>query len=102
VETEIIKRPDGRAYKPRKVIAYLLGEDYEGVIVLGIHDIARAQVLADALVRTGVDPGYVAVKPETGWWREGYESGQLRWISDEMRGRAGVLFRDLTENSSRA
>jgi hypothetical protein len=100
VETEVIERPDGRAYKPRKIIAYLVGEDYEGVIVLGTRDIARAQVLADVLVQAEVDSSYAAVKPEAGWWREGYESGCLRWIADEVRGRAGVLFRDLAERGN--
>ena len=99
METEVIERPDGRPYRPRKVIAHLVGEDYEGVIVLGTHDIARAQVLADALVRA-YDSGYVAAKPEAGWWREAFESGRLRWTADEVRGRAGVLFRDLAESGN--
>jgi hypothetical protein len=100
METEVIERPNGKAYRPRKVIAHLVGEDYEGVIVLGTHDIARAQVLADELVRIYVDSREVAAGPVTGWWRDGFECGQLRWIADEVRGRAGVLFRDIIETGS--
>jgi hypothetical protein len=97
METGVIQRPNGKAYRPRKVIGYLAGEDSKSVVVLGTHDIARAQVLADELVRIYVDSRETAADPVLVWWRDGFECGQLRWIADEVRGRAGVWFRDIVE-----
>jgi hypothetical protein len=100
METEVIQRPNGKAYRPRKVIAYSVTDEYEeicGVLVLGTHDIARARVLADELVAHYVDSCEVAAEPETGWWRDRFESGRLRWAADEVRGRAGVLFQKIIE-----
>jgi phage terminase large subunit-like protein len=100
METEVIERPNGKAYRPRKVIAYIVVDGYEdacGVVVLGTQDVARAQVLADQLVRAEVDGGCVAAAPAAVWWRDSFEYGQRRWVSDEVRGRAGVLFTDIIE-----
>jgi hypothetical protein len=97
---EVIERPNGKAYRPRKVIAYIVADEYEevcGVLVLGTHDIARAQVLADSLVAYYVDSREVAADPVTGWWRDGFESGRLRWVADEVHGRGGVLFQKIVE-----
>ena len=99
-ETEVIERPNGKAYRPRKVIAYIVVDGYEdacGVVVLGTQDVARAQVLADQLVRAEVDGGCAAAAPVTGWFRDGYEAGHPMWVADEVRGRAGVLFTDIIE-----
>jgi hypothetical protein len=95
--TEVVQRPNGKPYRPRRVIAQAVGEDNEGVIVLGTHDLARAQVLADRLARQIAGPEYTAADPEAGWWRDGLEGGERRWVWDEVNGRAAVLFRDIVE-----
>jgi hypothetical protein len=97
MEAETIQRPNGKPYRPRRVFAQAVGEEDEGVLVLGTHDMARAQVLADKVARYIAGNGFVAAGPETGWWRDGFECGQRRWVSDEEHGRAGVLFRDMVE-----
>jgi hypothetical protein len=100
--TESIARPSGKAYQPRKCVAYPVTDgDYEpvGVLVLGTHDTARAQLLADDWVAFYVDGGCVAVDPVTGWWRDGFGCGGRRWVTDEIRGRAGVWFREIVERS---
>jgi hypothetical protein len=97
-----VTRPDGRVYRPRKVIAYPVADADEmtsGVMVLGTHDIERARVLADQCAAAWADGGYVAAEPVTGWFREGYESGRPMWLQDETRGRAGVWFREITERT---
>jgi hypothetical protein len=98
-----IRRPDGRLYQPRKVIAWPLAGDDEvtsGVMVLGTHDIERARKLADEALADWTDGGCTAAGPETGWFREGYESGRRVWVRDNVRGRAGVLFRRLAESGN--
>lgn len=97
--SEAIKRPNGKTYRPRRVLAYPVGEDGEGVVVLGTHDLARAQALADEVARSVAGSGFVAADPWRGWWRDGFECGERRWVSDEERGRAGVLFREIVEAS---
>lgn len=92
-----IKRPNGKLYRPRRVVAYAVGEDTDAVLVLGTHDLDRARPLADDLARYLLGAGYAAVQPETGWWRDGMEMGERRWVTDEVRGRAGVLFREIVE-----
>lgn len=93
---EVIMRPDGKPYRPRKVVAWPVADADEmtsGVMVLGTHDIERARKLADECAAAWAGGGCVAIEPETGWFREGYESGRLMWLRDEVRGRAGVWFR---------
>ena len=95
-----IERPSGKVYRPRKVIAHAVADEdglTSGVMVLGTHDIERAQKLADECAAAWVESGYVAISPECGWFREGFEAGELRWLRDEERGRAGVCFRDIVE-----
>jgi hypothetical protein len=97
---EPVMRPNGKPYRPRKVIAYGVADEdgvTSGVMVLGTHDVERAQKLADECAAAWVESGYVAVTPERGWYREGFESGELRWLSDKERGRAGVHFREIVE-----
>ena len=96
-EAETIQRPNGKPYRPRRVAAFTVGEDDEGVVVLGTHDLTSAQVLADELARRVAGPEYVAVDPWRGWWRDGFENGRRAWVCDEEHGRAGVLFRDIVE-----
>lgn len=97
---DTVTRPDGRIYKSRKVIAHIVGDEDEipsMVLVLGTHDIVRAQPLADHVARMYTEPGCVAAKPETGWWRESIRDGRPWWVDDDRRGRAGVMFREITE-----
>jgi len=97
-----VTHPDGRVYWPRKIIAYPVA-DYDemtsGVMVLGTHDVERARVLADQCAAAWVGGGYAAVDPVAGWYREGYESGQRRWIRDETKGRAGVWWSEIVERT---
>lgn len=95
-----VTRPDGRVYRSRKIAAYAVTDDDEGfgaVVVLGTHDVARAQPLADAYVRWQVDGGYVAADPVTVWWRDAFSGGRRCWAEDPVTGRAGVWFRRLDE-----
>ena len=98
--SEVITRPNGRPYRPRKVVAREVADAEEmtsGVMVLGTHDIERARKLADKCAAAWVDGGYVAAEPEAGWFREGYEYGRPMWLRDEVHGRAGVWFREIVE-----
>jgi len=97
--TETLTRPNGRTYRPHKVTASFLYDENEaeaGVMVLGTHDVARAQRLANDLVKSW-DSGYVAVDPVTSWYRDGFEGGRRRWIHDAEHGRAGVCFGEIVE-----
>ncbi len=99
---ETITRPNGKPYRPRKVVTEGIVDDDGvecGVVVLGTHDIDRAQVLANEYVARHVDSCDVAAGPEPGWYRLGVSSGTFRWVSDEEHGRAGVLFRQIVEGS---
>lgn len=91
---EPITRPNGQLYHPRKVVTVAWEDDDGGdcgCIVLGTHDIARAQPLADEACELW--HGMPATRPELGWYRLGYQSSQeLHWINDPVRGRAGVYF----------
>lgn len=92
-----IKRPNGKDYQPRKIIAHSWENDTvhdssAGVVVLGTHDVERARVLADSCVKSWFGSELSAVEPEPGWYRLGYERGEPMWMEDERRGRAGVWF----------
>jgi hypothetical protein len=96
----VIKRPDGTIYRPRKITANAVTDEDEilcGVVVFGTHDIALAQPLADQYVAWQLDSGMAAADPCTVWWRDGFECGQRRWITDEKHGRGGVFFREVIE-----
>jgi len=102
-QPEAITRPDGRVYRPRKVTANAVVDDDEtlsGVLVLGTHDVARAQKLADDYAAWQLGTGHVAVDPEAGWWRDGFDCGRRRWLRDPEAGRAGVWFREIVERTS--
>lgn len=94
---EPIVRPNGKLYRPRKIVVFVVGEEDEGVLVLGTHDEQRAQVLADQMAAYVAGADFVAASPETGWYRDGFECGERRWVSDEERGRPGVYFREIVE-----
>lgn len=34
-----------------------------------------------------------------GWYRNGFDGGQRQWLSDDVRGRAGVWFREIVETA---
>ena len=99
---EVIQRPDGKPYRPRKLAAYAVTDDGDmlaGVMVLGTHDPGRAQPLADGYAVWQLGSGHVAVDPVTGWWRDGFGYGHRCWVTDEVRGRAGVWFREIVEEA---
>ncbi len=95
-----IVRPNGKLYKPTKVIAYAwdnrdVTDDECGIVVLGTHDVDRARRLAESALDWPLGlgmPYYIATKADIGWFRQGYNSWGPAWISDEVRGRAGVMF----------
>lgn len=92
-------RPNGKPYRPRTITAELTADDIGGpggVMVLGTHDLAAAQVLADAEADR-YDHGYVAAGPAAGWYRIVPCHGDLTWIDDPVRGRAGVWFQRIEE-----
>jgi hypothetical protein len=97
-----LTRPNGKPFRPRKVVAHAVTDTDDllsGVMVLGTHDIPRAQKLADQYIPYWLESGYTAADPLTGWWRDGFDCGQRRWIRDEEHGRAGVWFREVVEVS---
>lgn len=94
---EPVERPNGKLYRPRKTVAYVVGEEDEGVIVLGTHYGERAQAMADTMAGYVAGSGFVAADWVNGWYREGFEGGERRWVTDEVHGRAGVYFREIVE-----
>jgi hypothetical protein len=99
-DTEPITRPNGRPYRARKVTAHVLSDEmdfFSGVLVTGTHDEGRALELARALVMRELGEGYQPICSGSGWWRDGMESGERRWIADDERGMAGVLFGKVEE-----
>lgn len=95
-----IPRPGGGFYLPKRLAAEPLCDDGDvisGVIVLGTHNRDLAQPVADKLASNEADGRYRAVWSGGGWWRDGFESGERRWVADEMHGRAGVLFGRIEE-----
>lgn len=89
-----ILRPNGKVYRPRKLVAYAFEDDHageSGVVVLGTHDPVRAHALAERVARSWYGTEYV-VEPVQVWWHDGIENGDRRWMHDPVRGRAGVCF----------
>lgn len=100
---EPVTRPDGRLYRPRNLTANAVVDDDEiltAVVVLGTHDVARAQKLADGYAAWQLGRGHVAVDPVPGWWRDGWSYGHRVWLDDPVRGRAGVWFGEIVEVTS--
>lgn len=95
-----ITRPDGRIYRPRAIKAHVLADEDDimcGVMVTGTHDEERAASLARVLVASELGRGYEPVYSGCGWWRDGFECGRRCWVTDEVRGAAGVLFGRIEE-----
>jgi hypothetical protein len=99
---EPVTRPNGKTYRPQRLTAYAVTDEYEilcGVIVLGTHDQHRAQPMADDYACWQLGAGYAAVNPLPGWYRDGFDGGSRRWVTDEAHGRAGVWFREIAETA---
>jgi hypothetical protein len=98
--SEVITRPNGKPYRPRKVIAAAVTDDGDmlcGVMVLGTHDYHRAKPMADDYAAWQLGRRYVATDWVTGWWRDGFEGDRRCWVDDPEHGRAGVWFREIAE-----
>jgi hypothetical protein len=90
----VIVRPNGKVYRPRKLVAHAFEDDHageSGVVVLGTHDPERARELALSSARYWYGTEYI-VDPVTVWWHDAMECGERRWRHDAARGRAGVCF----------
>jgi hypothetical protein len=101
---EVITRPNGKPYRPRKVIAAAVtdpddGDMLVGVMVLGTHDYHRAKPMADDYAVWQYGRGHLATDWVTGWWRDGLQNGRRCWLEDPEHGRAGVWFREIAEAS---
>lgn len=97
-----ITRPNGKPYRPRKLVAYSVADEDEivaGAVVFGTHDPVRARDLAGEVIRRDVGHEYVPVKPCRVWWRDGFDGGRRMWVTDEEHGRAGVWFREVEEKT---
>lgn len=92
-----IQRPNGRWYRPRKIVAAVWdntetwGDDF-GVYILGTHDIEASRQFATDSVAYFHDGGMVADKPERCWVRDGFHYGDRTWIDDPVYGRAAVCW----------
>ena len=98
-----ITRPNGKSYRPRKIVAHCIGhedEDVTGVVVFGTHDVTRAKPLADSAVADWCDWGYEAVSPRLIWYRDTMADGQRTYVTDPVHGRAGVVFDEIVERTS--
>lgn len=90
----MIMRPNGRLYRPRKIVAEIYtdyhNEEFGGVIVFGTHDIERARPLAEPIIHSEVGP--VDITEHLDWIHDGMSGGERRFMRDERRGRACVRF----------
>lgn len=90
-----ITRPNGKIYRPRKLVAYFCEESacaYPAVVVFGTHDndVARPLALAEAKYR--LEDGPMDLYGTKGWWRDTIRNGERVWEYDEERGRAGINY----------
>lgn len=96
----VIIRPNGKPYRPRKIVVQAwenddTGSEWEGgAVVLGTHDVERARPLAADLIRRVFDSRLQPVRPGLRWTRLGFDGArsEMVWIEDEERGRAAVWF----------
>lgn len=96
-----VERPNGKLYRPRKVVAFeLFHEDEDQVMVLGTHDVAAAQPLADKVAMRVCGSLCRAARPRQGWYRDGYSNGERAWVWDDVHGRAAVVFLEVTETET--
>jgi len=89
-----IQRPNGKLYRPRSLrVDYIDNENTWGeehpfkTVVLGTHDVAVARERAGS----GRVCTYL-INPCVDWLRLGYHSGELAWVSDDVKGAACVIF----------
>jgi hypothetical protein len=91
-----VTRPNGKPYRPRKVIAHAWENNWSddgkcGVLILGTHDDKDAQEFAERMCWYWY--GLHAAEPVAGWYRDSFNDfGERAWIDDPVRGRAGVIF----------
>lgn len=98
--TEVIFRPNGKRYRPKKITtaiwdneeAYGVFDDY-GVFVFGTHDMEFAQPIADDLIKREFEWDQAGFDPYCVWKRLTYRDGHLTWVDDPEKGRAGVHFK---------
>jgi hypothetical protein len=65
-----ITRPNGKPYRPRKLVAYAVNDaDLEvgGAVVFGTHDPAKAHPLADVLITLHVLAASLGLDLEAAW-----------------------------------
>lgn len=92
-----IVRPNGKLYRPRKVMCYAWAGDEpvewwaRGVIILGTHDLDRAREFAERMCAYWYGLEH-AIRPVVGWWRDSYSGDGPAWVDDPVRGRAGISF----------
>lgn len=95
---DVIIRPDGRPYRPGKIRAVLLEDDWPGEVaclVLGTRDEGVARELAAREIQAydaSMRPGDCT----PGWWRLAIRRGESFYEWDEVRGAAGFRF-EITE-----
>lgn len=95
---QVLTRPDGRPYRPRKTSlrarawenhGYL--DDGSGVIIFGTLSPDEAQRFALEAAEHWFGPGSVG-QPAPGWWRDTFDRGERCWVQDGRRGAPGVMF----------
>lgn len=89
-----VTRPNGKVYRPRLIRGEVLYDDdtiESQVLVLGTHDIYRAEAFAFRVVQS-VDKNYTVHSPRLGWWRHTVRDYEPYFEPDEVRGAAGVMF----------
>lgn len=94
-----IERPNGKLYRPRKIVAAPWDNEAcgrydgaQGVYILGTHDIVASHERALWGVRYWHDGGLVAANPALSWVRDGFLYGDRSWMDDAVRGRAAVCW----------
>lgn len=112
-----ITRPNGKAYRPRKIHGTTVGNEDEisGVVVFGTHDVEEAlpiahTILTEQLREMGWDDrddlALVEGSERQVWWRKdlaGFEDNTpyYHYVIDEVVGAAGVRFDvDVTEEGA--
>lgn len=91
-DLEPVTRPNGKVYHPRVLRTEILYDEDAiecQILVLGTHDIDRAQVLAE---QVRLSDWFCTENPCTGWWRQTVRNYDRYWEYDETRGAAGVSF----------
>lgn len=93
-----IKRPNGKLYRPRKIVAEFFYEDEieAGIWVFGTHDGSLSRKLASDLLLT-YDKGLMATSAYTLWVSRVIRNGTVMYEQDDEHGRAAVCFPELAE-----